>query len=592
MLNTYTVNSLRELVYTAEGRRKASLVITNTKLVNVLTHEIEEGVDIAVQGDRIVSVGKADKLVGKETITIDGSGLYTGPGLIDPHMHIESSLLTPDNFAKLALPAGTTAIFADPHEIENACGLDGLNYFVNTAKVLPLKIFITEASCVPPMPGFETGGAALTAEDVDSTIDLPEIIGLGEVMNYQDVLNGDRRLLGEIVQTLKRGKAVEGHAPTLRNDDLNAYLDAGITSDHQCTTMGEALEKLRRGMMVYARESSISQNVKEVIKAVTQTGIDSRNMSLCTDDITASDMYNVGHMNHVLARAIEEGVDPITAFQMATVNTALHYKMADTLGSIAPFKMADMILLNDITVPKPRYVIANGKVVAKDGILMVKLPSTKVPHKLLNSIKLKGVSKDAFSLPAGDGKSERGARVIAIKESTSHTKLLERKVNIVNGQVELDGELAKVAVFERYGRSGDVALGLVSGFNITKRGAAASSFSHDTHNIIVVGSSDDDMALAVNRIIEIQGGMVVVRDGRVVAQLELPIGGVLSAEEASKVIGKEEGMADAWKSLGCDLKSPGNHLSSLTLTAIPEIRITNRGLIDTVNFKPVQLFTS
>ncbi|MDG7036662.1 MAG: adenine deaminase [Nitrososphaerota archaeon] len=582
----YTIADLRSLIDTAKGRKKASLIVKGVTLINVITRELEESVDIAVQAGRIVSIGRYDDLIGDQTIVIDGKGLYAGPGYIDSHMHIESSLLTPENFSRLALPLGTTSVFADPHEIENTCGLDGLEYFVDSAGRLPLKVFITEASCVPAKLGFETTGGEITGREIDRTVGRPGIVGLGEVMDYQGIIDGDERLLGEVVSTLNHAKVVQGHAPLVTGRDLNAYLSAGITSDHECTRKDETLEKLRRGMTINVRESSIAHDVKELVRTVTETGIDTRHLLLCTDDVTASDMFSGLHMNHVLERVIEEGVDPLVAYQMASINAAEYYKMADVLGSISPFKVADMVLLEGLTKPSPRLVIAGGEVVARDGRLTVQVPAMPIPEKLKNTIKLKAVTPETFRIQA----KGRRARIIKLIEETGYTVPLIEDIDSKDGEVVLNDGVAKVAVLERYGKTGGMSKGLVKGFNIVRKGAVASTFSHDSHNVIVVGSSDADMALAVNRIIEIQGGMVLVRNGEVAAQLELPVGGILSDEGAPRVIEKEKLMLDAWRTLGCELDSPSLYMSELTLSVVPEFRITDKGLLDTVNFRFLNLF--
>lgn len=560
----YTTSYLKELI-SAALNRKGSLVIKNVSLVNVITREIEDNMNILIYKDRIVGVFEDRDFQANQII--DGKGLYAVPGFIDPHMHIESSYLTPEAFANIVLPLGTTTVFADPHEVVNSCGIEGLKLFNIKTQ---LKIFITFPSCVPPKPEFEDSTFISTFDFNDS-----RVIALGEVMDFDSVIKGDDRLISEIAYFLNENKIIEGHAPGLSGDRLNAYLSAGITSDHQCTTASEALEKLRRGMYIFVRESSISKNLKNAIKIITENKVDDTFVSLCTDDVTARDLILKGHLNYVIKRAIEEGVDPVLAYKLATLNPAIHYNMQNILGSISPFRFADIVLIKDLRDPKPYLVIANGEIASKSS--KTSLDYVNFTH----SISIAHVNESIFKIPDGHYK----ANIIKVIDRTSHTEHVVREVDINEGEVITEG-INKVSVIHRRGKG--YSLGLVEGFNV-KGGAVSTSFSHDTHNIVVVGSDSKSMALAVNKLIDNQGGFVAVKEGTVIAELKLPICGILS-NDTYDVINSEDKLISAWRELGSKLENPSVNLSSLTLTVIPKIRITNRGLIDTEKYKKIDLF--
>jgi len=575
----YADKYLEELVKAANGEIKLSILIKGVNLVNVISGDIEDSTNIGILQDRIVYISKNQPAA---IDVIDAQGLYAVPGYIDPHMHIESSYITPGAFAEAVLPYGTTTVFADPHEIVNACGIPGLKYMIYASKHLPLKIYINIPSCVPPKPEFESSSYELKLRDLSGLIDINSIVGLGEVMDFDGVVNANKRLLSEIVYFLNHEKIIEGHAPLLSGTKLNAYLSAGITSDHQCVQKQEALEKLRRGMYIFIRESSISKNLKEVIKIITEEHVNDSFVSLCTDDITPKDLLDLGHLNNVIKRAIEEGVDPVVVYRLATLNPAIHYNMQNIIGSIAPFRIADVLLLEDVRKPKPKIVIANGKIVAVNGKMIIQIKKVHTPKDILNSINRIKVNAESFKFNLREGNYI--ANVIQVVEGTSHTKLLKIPVYVNNsGEIVSDYILNKVAVIHR--RTGKSSLALVAGFDIVKKGAVATSYSHDTHNIVVVGSDEKSMSVAVNRIIEIQGGFVGVINGRVEAELELPICGILSNKNAGEVYAQQIKVLKVWKDLGSKLGDPSVHLSSLTLSVNPEVRITDKGLLDTISYK-------
>ncbi|MCS7133849.1 MAG: amidohydrolase family protein, partial [Candidatus Caldarchaeum sp.] len=357
----------KNLVRTALGLEKADLVIKGGNVVNVHTREILEGVDVAVRFGRVALVGDADPCIGADTFVYDASDKYVVPGLLDPHVHIESSMVGVTEFARIVLPHGTTTVFIDPHEIGNVFGLEGVKLLIDESKSLPLKVFITYPSCVPAAPGFETAGAVVGPEEIAEAMRLEEVIALGEMMNFPGVLAADENVHSEIAETLKAGKLVEGHDSGLLGRELTAYAAAGITSTHESVTKRQTLERLRNGMYVYLREGSAWLDIKDTIRAYTETGIDPRHICLCTDDKEPASILRDGHMDHSLRRAIEEGVDPLTAIQMATINPAERYRLSYELGSIAPARIADILVVSDLTKFRIDAVFADGELVAENG---------------------------------------------------------------------------------------------------------------------------------------------------------------------------------------------------------------------------------
>lgn len=586
---TKSYHFIEKLVKVATGKEEADVVVKNGHLVNVYSGEIENGIDVAIKGDRIALVGNVSCTIGKHTKVVNVDDAFILPGLIDAHMHIESSMLSPIEFAKAVLPWGTTTVFIDPHEIGNVFGTRGIRFFIDQTEGLPLKVFITIPSCVPPVAKFETSGAEIGVKEIEEMLGWERVVGLGEMMDFEAVISANKTALEKIRKALEAGKVVEGHAPMIRGMRLSAYISAGILSCHESTTKEEALEKVRRGMFTYVREGSAWLDVKECIRVITEEGISHVFVSLVTDDRDIRTIKRVGHMNHVVKRAIEEGLDPIKAIQMATINPALRFRMADELGGIAPFRFADLLIVKRLEDMKPEMVLANGVLVAKNGKLTIDIPKKPVPFYVLNSVKVKRkIAANDFIIKS-DGR--RRVRVIGVIEGSVLTKHLIRELPVSDGIVLPDPsrKILKVAVFERHGRNGTKGLGFVEGFGL-RSGAVASTVAHDTHNLLVIGSNDDDMALAANRVVEIKGGISVVRSRKVVAELPLPIGGLMSDEGVEKVAKSIDIIEETWRKLGCNMVSPLMTMSLLTLTPIPELRITDRGLFDSKRFEPVDLF--
>jgi adenine deaminase len=502
-------------------------------------------------------------------------------------VHIESALVTATQFARAVLPHGTTTVFVDPHEIANVLGLDGVRFFLNEARGLPLKILITFPSCVPAAPGLETNGATIGSKEVEEALKWNGVVALGEMMNYPGVISGDAQVHAEIAATLRAGRVVEGHAVDLLDRDLAAYAAAGITSCHESTRKIQAMQKLRHGMYTMLREASASHDVADTIRTITEEKLDSRHVSLVTDDREPSSLLREGHIDHVVRRAIEEGVSPLTAVQMATLNIAEHYECARELGSIAPARYADMAILDRLETVSVNTVIANGQVVSREGRLVAGIPAPSYPDSARQSMHLKQLpsARDlAISVKASFGSVR--VRVIGVIPASIYTRHLESEAPVKDGEVKvnLDDDVLKIAVFERHKATGNVGTAFVKGFEL-REGAVASTVAHDSHNLIVAGTNDHDMLIAAKVLVDSGGGMVVVNNGKTVAIVPLPIAGLMSDMSVEVVSSQIQELEDAWNRLGCTLPSPYITLSFTPLSVIPELRITDKGLLDTVNFK-------
>ena len=580
------------LVDVAMGRKHADLVIQNTRLVNVHTAEIIPHTDVAVAQGRIALVGDAAHTIGPHTTVIDAAGKYLTPGFLDGHIHVESSMVNVTGFAGAVMPHGTTAIFMDPHEIANVLGLEGIRLMHEEGKTVPLRVFTTMPSCVPSAPGMEDAGATIGADEVREVLSWDGVAGLGEMMNFPGVLANDPSVHAIIKETLKTGKVVTGHyAMSTDGPGLHAYMAAGVTSCHESVTKEDALAKIRSGMYAMLREGSAWHDVKETIRAITEHNIDSSYCILCSDDTHPETLLERGHLNHVVMRAIQEGLNPIRAIQMVTINTARYFNCDKDLGSIAPGKYADMLLLSDLTCAKVDNVFIAGNQVAANGKLQTDLPTHKYPASVRHSVRLaKPLTETDFHIQA-PAKEQTTIRVMQISEAQVGTKELRLNVSVQNNQVHADPaqDLAKVAVFERHSGNGSHAIGFVTGFGFT-HGAVASTVAHDSHNLLIVGTNDADMAVAGNILAEHGGGMVAVSDGEVLALVELPIAGLMSDQPVEDVAKNVATLAKAWQQLGCTLLSPFMTMALLSLPVIPDLRLTNRGLVDVTTFSFVNLF--
>ncbi len=592
-IKTTTVSELKELIYTALGKIKADLVLKYVNLVNVYTGEILENVDIAIKGSRIALVGKADHTIGPQTKVIDCSDHYVTPGFLDAHVHIESSMLTPIRFSEAVIPHGTTGIFTDPHEIANVLGIKGVKYFIEEAKNTPLRIFIEIPSCVPAS-ALDISGAVLPPEDIIELLKLNETIGLAEVMDFIGVLEGRDDILKKIAAAIEHCKVVDGHAPSLRGKELSAYIAANINSDHECVLAEEAIEKARLGMYVMMREGSAWKDLDELVKVFKEReDIDSRMFLLVSDDVNCYDILTRGHMDYVIRRAIELGLDPVKAIQMATINTAIRFKVEDDIGGIAPGKLADLVILSNLEKVIVDTVIIDGTIVAKNMKNLWHVPREyKVPDYVFNTIRLRRPLKpEDFIIKAPISEGKVKARVIGIVPNKAITKHLIEEVTVKEEMVVADTskDILKIAVIERHHASGRIGLGLVKGFGF-KYGALASSIAHDSHNIIVVGVNDRDMAHAVNALSCSGGGIVFVSQGKIEAFIKLPIAGLLSNEPIENVARSLVELRNACRKAGSTLEEPFMTLSILALSVIPELRITDKGLVDVLKGKIVELF--
>jgi len=577
----------RLLVDTAMGRSKADLVVQNGSVVNVNSGELLENQAIAIKEDRIAMVGDVTHTIGPETKIIDAKGKWVAPGFIDGHVHIESAMVTATEFARAVLPHGTTTVFIDPHEITNVLGLDGVRFFIRETRGIPLKVLITFPSCVPAAPGFETNGASIGPKEVREAMGWKGVVALGEMMNYPGVLAADLNVHREIAATLRTGRVVEGHAVDLLDRDLAAYAAAGITSCHESTKKIQALQKIRDGMYAMLREASGARDVADTIRCVTEDKIDSHHVCLVTDDREPSSLLNEGHIDHVIRRAIQEGIDPIRAIQMATLNVAEHYECARELGSIAPARYADMVILDKLETVNVETVIADGKAVCRDGRVIARLPAPVFPRSARRSMHLKHQPRlNQLAIRPKTKSNSVKVRAIGVIPTSIFTRHLEAEVPVSAGVAltDPDRDVAKIAVFERHKVSGNVAVGFVKGLGL-REGAVASTVAHDSHNLVVAGMVDRDMIAAADLLIRSEGGMIAVRDQKPLAQVPLPIAGLMSDKPVETVSKQIEQLKDAWSRLGSTLPSPTITLAFTTLSVIPELRITDKGLLDTVHFK-------
>jgi adenine deaminase len=587
---TSSTKLTRALVDTAMGRTPADLVIRGGKWVSVQSGEIIPDTDIAIVEGHIAFVGHdASHTIGKKTKVIEAKGRYLVPGLIDAHMHVESGMVTVTEFVRAVAVRGTTGMFIDPHEIANVFGLKGVKLMVDEAQKQPIHVWVQMPSCVPSAPGFETPGSSIGPKEVAEAMKWKGIIGLGEMMNFPAVFMGDKKMLDEMSATHAAGKTVGGHyaSPDL-GLPFHGYVAGGAEDDHEGTRLEDAVARVRQGMKAMLRYGSAWHDVAAQVKAITEKKMDSRRFILCTDDSHAETLTQDGHMDRVLRHAIREGLTPMTALQMMTINAAEHFGLTKEMGMIAPGRWGDVLLVEDLMNFKPELVIAKGQVIAEKGEWQVKLPTVKYPKWAGKSVRLKrNLRAEDFVLRtrAGNG-SEVEAHVIGVIENQAPTRHLRMKVKAENGEVKSDlkRDLAKIALVERHRATGKVMVGLVNGFEFTRKCAIGSTVAHDSHHMIVAGTDDESMAIAANELAKCGGGQVVVIDGRVVGQVELQIAGLMSNERADIVAKKAGTVLDGFKACGCELNNPNMQLSLLGLVVIPELRISDRGLVDVTNF--------
>lgn len=584
-----TAGDIKRIIETGLGRHHCDLKLSNVKLVNVFSGEIYP-TNIYIKDHRIVSIDPEVRLTADQEI--DGAGRYAIPGFIDAHMHFESTLLSPEALASVIVPAGTTTICADLMEIANVAGAPGLKAMLNSKERLPYRMVIEVSSRVPTAPGLETTGAILDAAEVAEILGWPASVSLGE-LDPSKILNVKDEYLEKIAAALAKRKIVNGHAIGRLGQELNVYASAGISDDHECVDIAELLARLRLGMKVMVREGSSERNVEKLMKAVVEQGIEYDNLMFCTDDKHADDIKAEGHINYNVNRSIALGVPPMKAIQMATINAAKHFRMEDEIGSITPGRLADILLTDRIEEIKPSLVIFAGEVVAKDGELAELCPVGEYPDWIKHTVKFKvPITPASFALSARSQGESALVNLIELIDGQIINRWTSAELPVAGGLIQNDpaGDVLKLAVVERYGKTGGVGIGFVRGFGL-KRGALAYSMSHDHHNIVTVGTNDDDMATAVNRIKDLQGGLAVVDGGIVTAQMHLPIGGLMSEKPAEEVMAEIGQAEQAAVAMGCTISAPFMILSFISLPSVPDLGLTDMGLIDVLNHKliPVEV---
>jgi adenine deaminase len=572
----------RELTAVCMGRAPAELVIRNGRLVDVHTREILDGADVAIAHGRVALFGDVAHTIGPETEIMDAEGAYLVPGLIDTHLHVESVMVTVTRFAEAVLPHGTTTAFIDNHEMANVFGLEGMRWMLEEGRGLPLKVFLAVPSCVPALPGFEDAGASLGPEEIREALGWDGAAGLGEMMNMPGVIEGDEAVHAAIAATLELGKPVTGHWSLAGWNDhrLQAYIAAGVDSCHETTSREDALAKLRAGMWVQFREGTTFRDVAALAPVLTEDGVDSRHCLLVTDDLLPETIVVEGHMDHVVRRAVEEGIDPLVAIQMATLNGAEYFNLRRELGSIAPGRLADILFVEKLEDFRPHRVLADGR---EPG----ELPAYVYPPEAYGSIRLARPLAEADLRVAAVGERVR-VRAIGVASGSVTTEHALVELPVIEGEVlpSVELDVAKLASIERHGGPGTIGLGFVKGLGL-RRGAVASTVAHDNHNVLVAGMSDADMVFAVERLVEAGGGMVAVADGAVLALVSLPIAGLISDRPVTELAAETLALGEAYRELGSPIESPAMIFSFLSLGVIPALRLTNRGLVDGVAFELV-----
>lgn len=567
---------MSNIINVARGLEKADLVIKNASVVNVLSEEIYKA-DIAVANGLIAGIGK-DYCGEKE---IDVNGAFVCPSFIDGHVHIESTMMLPDEFAKVVLPAGTTTVVTDPHEISNVFGLHGISFMHEAAKDLPLSFYTMLPSCVPATP-FETSGFDLNAYDLALLIDKPWVLGLAEMMNFTGVLNQDKNVMAKLELAKSKNKQIDGHAPYLKGKDLCAYVSSGVKSDHECTNPEEAIEKLRAGMYIMIREGTAAKDLDALIPVLKT--YNTRKCIFVTDDRHPSDLKE--HINGMVRRAVEAGLDPIKAIQIASLNTAEYFGLRN-LGAVAPGYRADLLVLPDLKTFKPDVVLKDGKIVARNGKAEIPTRKDDFLSMMRGSVNVKWITPEDFKIEAKSSK----VRALEVIPHQLITKSIVSEISIEDGNAvsNVGTDTLKICVIERHRASGNIGKGFVKGFNL-KSGAIASTVAHDSHNMIVIGTNDFDMYTAAVALIKAQGGKVVVKDGNILSEFQLPIAGLMSDKDFDFVLNKCEELNAAAHSIGCSIDDPFMTMGFLSLPVIPELKITDKGIFDTQKFDFVDIF--
>ncbi|MDD5604889.1 MAG: adenine deaminase [Dehalococcoidales bacterium] len=562
--------NLKRLISVAKGDQPADLVITNAKIINVFNGEIEEG-NIAIADEYIAGIG--DYTLGKDVADVQGK--YVIPGYINAHVHIESSMIDIAEYSLTVVPRGTLGIVTDLHELSNVLGIEAFNYVIQVCNKLPLDFYLMAPSCVPST-NLETGGAIIDTSALEEILKKPGVLGLGEMMNYPGVINKDENVLNKL--SMFQGRLIDGHAPGLGGKDLSAYISAGIYSDHECVTVDEAKEKLARGMYIMMREGSSEKNLEALLPLVNDKNF--HRCMLVTDDRNVFSLKQEGDMDWVVYRAVSLGMDPVRAIQMATINPAQYLGLRD-VGAIAPGYYANLITLSDLEIMETEEVFYRGYLVGvgKEPNFTPQVPRVSQP---IDTIHIKEIKADDLALKSSGGEMP----VINIVPGQIITKKTMETPKIENGLVIADTsrDILKIAVVERHKATGNIGIGLVKGFGLQK-GAIASSVSHDSHNIVAIGTNDQDLVAAIREIELMQGGLVMVLNGAAIGKMELPLAGILSLEPAEEAAGQLNDIETLVKVMGVSIESPFTVLSFMALPVIPEIRITDKGIIDVDKFE-------
>ena len=561
------------IINVARGLEKADLVIKNANVVNVLSEEIYKG-DIAIVDGIIAGIG--ENYSGKKEIDVNGA--YVSPSFIDGHVHLESAMMLPKEFASVVLPAGTTTVIIDPHEISNVLGLHGISFMHEAVKNLPMDVYTMLPSCVPATP-FETSGFDLNSYDLSLLIDKPWVLGLAEMMNFPGVLNLDNNVMAKLELAKSKEKRIDGHAPYLSGKDLCAYVASGVKSDHECTTPEEAIERIRLGMYVMIREGTAAKDLDALLPVL--KNCNTRKCIFVTDDRHPSDLKE--HINGMVRRAVEAGVDPIKAIQVASLNTAEYFGLQN-LGAIAPGYKADLLVLPDLKSFKPDIVMKNGNVIAHNGKLAIEIPQGEA-LAVRNSVNVRWITPEDFKISVNEPDGKIGVKALEVIPHQLITKSIETEALVEDGNAisNIENDTLKICVIERHRATGNIGKGFVKGFNL-KCGAIASTVAHDSHNMIVIGTNDADMYTAAVALIKCKGGKVVVKDGEIISELALPIAGLMSDREFDYVVDKCEELNQAAHSIGCELNDPFMTMGFLSLPVIPELKITDKGVFDTNKF--------
>ena len=583
MLNLIKTQVSREdLVSVALGKKDADLVLKNGQLIDVFSGEIRRA-DIAIKGERIAFVGKADHTIGETTKVIDTTRFFLSPGLMDAHVHIEASMVTPTEFARAVLPRGNTAVNWETLWTANVLGVEGIELLLEECNQTPLKFFATAAEGVPcASPDLITSAQEFSLNDLGEMLAWEQIVGLGEVVLFNEVLQNDPKIHQQIQLALKRGKTVDGSSPEFKGKNLNAYVAAGIQSDHEAIALDEAIERIRLGMRLVIREGSSMRNLTELIKVITEKKLNSRRCCFCVDDKDIREIAQEGLIDDLVRKAIEAGVDPVVAIQMASLNPAEYFGVDRDLGGIAPGRIADLLLIDDLENFSVQTVIVNGKIIARSGKLITEIPPTTYPNWMVNTVKLKrAIMPNDFVLKT-DKEAETPVRVLKVFREQIISVEETETLTVKDGEIlpDVTKDILKIAVVERHGKTApNIAQGFVRGFGL-KKGAIASSISPDIHHIVVVGINNTDMARAVNRLVELQGGIAICSNGEILAELCLPVGGLMSQEPYEQAIANLEILSNVAQEIGCDLPSPFMTLAFAACPTLTEFKLSDKGLID------------